>query len=474
MRDHSRVALLAGMVTALCGGGGVGAVETVPGRPNILLIVSDDQRPDTIRALGNPLIETPALDRLVGGGTTFTRAICTYPLCYPSRAEILTGTTVFRNGIYARDRLDSAATTLPELLRGAGYRTCHVGKWHVAGKPRERGFEFVDGMYASGKAPCEPRFDCRGREITGYRGWVFYDHEGRPMPEKGVGLTAGISAEFADAAIRFIGAGKESERPFFLHVNFTAPHDPLLMPPGLDGKYDPARMPVPENFLPEHPFDHGNLRGRDEALWSWPRSARDVREELALYYSVITHMDAQVGRMIDALDAAGQGEKTVVIFTSDNGLAIGSHGLRGKQNMYEHSIGVPLIFHGPGIRASGRSASPCYLRDLFPTICELAGAPVPPGLPSASLVPILRGERVSAREFVVGYFRDSQRMIRTERWKLIRYPQAGREQLFDLRGDPEEIRDLSPDPEHAGTIARLRGDLQAWLADNGDPMGAEK
>lgn len=474
MGSESRVALLAGMAAALCAGEGMGAGGVGPGRPNILLIVTDDQRPDTIRALGNPLIETPSLDRLVASGTSFTRAICTYPLCYPSRAEILTGRTVFQNGIYARERLDADAETLPAVLLRAGYRTCHVGKWHVAGKPRERGYELVEGMYAPGKAPKGPQFDARGREVTGYRGWVFYDGEGKPMPEKGVGLTPNISAEFADAAIRFIGDCKGDERPFLLHVNFTAPHDPLLMPAGFEGMYDPARMPVPKNFVPEHPFDHGNLRGRDEALWPWPRTSGDVREELALYYSVITHMDAQVGRMIEALEAAGQGEQTVVIFTSDNGLAIGSHGLRGKQNMYEHSIGVPLIFCGPGIRGRARSAAPCYLRDLFPTICDLAGAPVPPGLPSRSLVPILRGERVSAREFVVGYFRDSQRMIRTDRWKLIRYPRAGREQLFDLRGDPEEIRDLAPDPEHAGTIARLRGDLQAWLADNGDPMRATK
>ncbi len=301
MGSESRVALLAGMAAALCAGEGMGAGGARPGRPNILLIVTDDQRPDTIRALGNPLIETPSLDRLVASGTSFTRAICTYPLCYPSRAEILTGRTVFQNGIYARERLDADAETLPAVLLRAGYRTCHVGKWHVAGKPRERGYELVEGMYAPGKAPKGPQFDARGREVTGYRGWVFYDGEGKPMPEKGVGLTPNISAEFADAAIRFIGDCKGDERPFLLHVNFTAPHDPLLMPAGFEGMYDPARMPVPKNFVPEHPFDHGNLRGRDEALWPWPRTSGDVREELALYYSVITHMDAQVGRMIEAV-----------------------------------------------------------------------------------------------------------------------------------------------------------------------------
>lgn len=470
MRYHSRVALLVGLGATLSLGGHASVAAPEPTRPNILLLVADDQRPDTIRALGNPAIETPALDRLVAEGTSFTRAVCAYPLCYPSRAEILTGTTVFRNGVHLRGRLDADAVVLPGLLRMGGYRTCHVGKWHVAGTPRDRGYESVEGMFAPGKVPPEKQFDGKGREVTGYRGWMFYDGNGRPMPEKGVGLTPGISAELADAAIRFIRGGEGNGRPFFLHVNFTAPHDPLLVPPGFLGRYDPARMPAPKNFLPEHPFDHGNLRGRDELLWPWPRTELDVREELALYYAVISHLDQQVGRIVGALEAAGQKEGTIVIFTSDNGLAIGSHGLRGKQNAYEHSMGVPLIFRGPGIRADVRNEAQCYLRDLFPTICELANVSVPEDLPSASLVPNLRGEKGSARGFVVGYFRDAQRMIRTDRWKLIRYPAIGREQLFDIQADPQEVRDLSADPAQAGLIARLRGDLDAWMSENGDPL----
>lgn len=470
MRHRCRSVPWAWLAAGLAFSHHAGAGTPALARPNILLMVADDQRPDTIRALGNPLIETPTLDRLVMGGTAFTRATCAYPLCYPSRAEILTGTTVFRNGIHARGRLDTDAETLPGQLRRIGYRTCHVGKWHVAGTPRDRGYESTQGMYASGKAPSEKKFDGMGREVTGYRGWMFYDGDGKAIPGKGVGLTPGISAEFADAAIRFIDAGKGVDRPFFLQVNFTAPHDPLLMPPGFFGKYDPGRMPVPRNFVPEHPFEYGNLRGRDEALWPWPRAEKDVREELTIYYAVISHLDQEIGRIMKGLEAAGQERRTVVIFTSDNGLAIGSHGLRGKQNMYEHSIGVPLIFQGPGILSGARSAAQCYLRDLFPTICELAGAPVPQGLPAASLLPILRGERKAIRGFVVGYFRDAQRMIRTDRWKLVWYPQVGKEQLFDLHDDPDEVRDISGDAVHAGLMAGLRGDLEAWMRENGDPL----
>ena len=164
--------------------------------------------------------------------------------------------------------------------------------------------------------------------MTGYKGWIFQKDDGTKLPELGVGLTKEISMRFADAAVEFVRRGAESKKPFFLHVNFTAPHDPLLMPPGYKGVYDPDKMPLPKNFLPKHPFDHGNLEGRDELLLPFPRTPEDVRADLAVYYAVISHMDKQLGRMLDALRATGQAERTYVIFTSDQGLAVGSHGDR--------------------------------------------------------------------------------------------------------------------------------------------------
>lgn len=149
---------------------------------------------------------------------------------------------------------------------------------------------------------------------------------------------------------------------------------------------------LPANFLPEHPFDHGNLRGRDELLMAFPRTASEVRGELACYYAVISHLDRQVGRILEALRAAGQADNTLAIFTSDNGLAIGSHGLRGKQNMYEHLIGVPLIIRGPAVVRGRRTDAQCYLRDLFPTACDVAGIPVPQSVRGRTLLPVLYRE----------------------------------------------------------------------------------
>src|SRR5262249_50414221 len=155
---------------------------------------------------------------------------------------------------------------------------------------------------------------------------------------------------------------------FFLHLNFTAPHDPLLVPPDRAMRYDAATVPLPKNFVAQHPFDHGNASGRDELLFRLPRTPQEVREELAVYYAVIEHLDAQIGRILATLQSLSSLDNTIVVFTSDHGLAIGSHGLRGKQNMYEHTLRVPLVIRGPGVPAGKESHALCYLRDLFPTL----------------------------------------------------------------------------------------------------------
>lgn len=441
-------------------------------RPNVLLLLTDDQRPDTIAALGNPHIRTPHLDELVQSGTAFTRAICANPLCLPSRAEILTGCTSFRNGVLDGGRIDPALPRWPQTLRAAGYHTWYVGKWHNDGRPTDHGFEETDGLFmGGGGAWWQDRLDPFGFPITGYRGWVFQDDQGRKFPERGVGLTPDISARFADAAIRFIQ--RQPQRPFFLQVSFTAPHDPLLMPPGYEQVYRPELLPLPGNFLPEHPFDHGNIRGRDELLMPFPRTPHAVREQLAMYYRVISHLDAQIGRILEALRQTRQLDRTLILFASDHGLAIGSHGLRGKQNMYEHTLGVPLVLCGPGIPRGKLCRAQCYLRDLYPTVCDLVGTPVPRQVQGRSLVGLLRGQTDEIYPYVFGYFRDVQRMVRSQQWKLIEYPQAHKVQLFHLRDDPDERQDLSEDPRYASVRQQLRNILRAWQREAGDPLATD-
>jgi len=442
-------------------------------RPNILFLLADDQRPDTISALGNDRIETPHLDALARQGLVFTRATCSYPICVISRAEMLSGQHGWENGVDGMTgrRFHEDVVFWGDALQQGGYRTWTIGKWHVSGRPAQRGYSDVKGLFSSGGGRWwkDGQTDWKGFPITGYRGWVFQSGDRRTkFPERGVGLTPDIDAQFADAAIEVIEQSRGSDRPWFLHVNFTGPHDPLFVPPGLEGKYQAEDMEVPENFLPRHPFDHGNFDGRDEELLHWPRTKSAVRDLLRVYYSVIDHLDQQVGRILEALERTGQRENTYVIYSSDHGMAVGSHGLRGKQNMYEHTINVPFIVAGPGIEAGSRTPAQIYLRDLYPTTCELAGVPVPDSVTATSFAPVLRGERDDHHDTIFGYFRDSQRMIRTDRWKYIEYPQVDEVQLFDLAEDPFELRDLAEDPEFAEARKELADRLMEWRREQGD------
>lgn len=250
-------------------------------RPNIVLLVSDDQRPDTIHALGNDVIRTPHLDRLVAEGCSFTRATCSNPICTPSRAEILTGCSSLRNGVHDfGGKIDPELPLMPRWFADAGYATWYVGKWHNDGVPTKRGYDHTNGLFRGGGGKFyKPQVDWSGRDVTGYVGWIFQSDNGDMFPDRGVGLTPEISSHFAEAAIEFIDSA--DERPFFLHVNFTAPHDPLLLPPGYEDAYRPDDIPLPDNFLAEHPFDHGNFKGRDELLFDFPRTSTETRREIA-------------------------------------------------------------------------------------------------------------------------------------------------------------------------------------------------
>jgi arylsulfatase A-like enzyme len=234
----------------------------------------------------------------------------------------------------------------------------------------------------------------------------------------------------------------------------------------MTNRYKSAKMPLPANFAVSHPFDHGNINGRDEQLLPVPRTEAAVKEELALYYAMITDMDAQLGRIMDALPA---NDETIVVFTSDQGLALGSHGLLGKQNCYEHSIRSPLIVCGPGLPQNERCTALVTLYDLFPTLCELSGLSIPATVTGKSLAPLLRHEKDRVHDFVTGMFTDSQRMICDERWKLIVYPHANKEQLFDLENDPLEQHSMTETNEHLDILKALRARLNSWRSSHADP-----
>jgi len=451
------------MLPAAPGTRGVSAAEAeapqthTPKHPNILFLFSDDQRYDTIHALGNPHIHTPNLDRLCRSGfvfrNNFVMGSMSGAVCHPSRAMLMSGRTLWR----APGNLEGVPIW-PEVMRRAGYATFGTGKWHNGPPSYARGFThggaiFFGGMSDHFKVPV---FD--------------FDPEGKyPAAKRRTGEK--FSSElFADAAIRFLQQ-RPKDRPFFAYVSFTAPHDPRTPPGRFATMYDPDKLPLPANFMPQHPFDNGELWVRDEKLAPHPRTPQVVRRHLADYYGMISHLDEQIGRILQALERSGAADDTVIIFSADNGLAIGSHGLFGKQNLYEHSQRMPLIFAGPGI-PRGSSEALVYLLDLFPTACELAGLEVPEGVEGKSLVPVMRGEQEKVRGFVVGAYKSYQRSIRDQRWKLIEYHVRGKRttQLFDLKNDPYELHNLADDPEAQAQRKRLEALLKQKLAELEDPV----
>jgi arylsulfatase A-like enzyme len=438
-----------------------GEVHAAGKRPNVLFLFSDDQRFDTIAALGNRDIHTPNLDKLVRNGFAFTHAFImgsTMPaVCAPSRAMMLTGRTLYRAPINVPAHL----TTWPAALGKAGYATFAIGKWHNGRPAFARSFSngdaiFFGGMHAHDKVPVYA-FDPSGR------------YAGKPVPG------SKFSSElFADSAIKFL-RGHKGDRPFALYVAFTAPHDPRTPPAGAR-RYDPERVPVPDSFMPVHPFDNGELKVRDEHLAPWPRTPAIVRRHLADYYGMISHLDEQIGRILKALEDSGRDKDTLIVFAGDNGLAVGKHGLMGKQNLYDHSVRVPLIFAGPGVPRARKSSALVYLFDVYPTLCGLTGVAVPKTVEGESLVPIMTGKKTKVRDSVFGAYREVQRMVRTERWKLIRYPKINRTQLFDVQADAEEALDLSGEAQYAGRVAEMMKLLRDWQKKAGDdlPLTAKK
>jgi arylsulfatase A-like enzyme len=425
-------------------------------RPNILFLFADDQRADTIAAHGNPHIKTPNLDRLASQGFSFRSNYCfggnSGAVCVPSRAMLMSGKTWF----HVNTETLQGATLLPEHLQKHGYVTFGTGKWHNGEASWLRAFQ-------------------RGRSIF-FGGMA--DHTKVPVRDRGPNgkLTAVRTGEkfsselFADAAIDFL-EHHDGEKPFFLYVAFTAPHDPRMPPLAYREAYYRNLPPLPANFLPQLPFDNGMMQGgRDENLGAWPRTESMIRDQLAEYYGLITHLDEQIGRVLAALRRSGQADNTIIVYAADNGLALGSHGLLGKQSVFEHSMRVPLILAGPNIPRGQSTKAFSYLLDLFPTLCDAVEVPRPAGLEGESLRPVWEGKKTSVRDSVFLPYLDIQRAVRDERWKLICYPKIEYMQLFDLQSDPHETRNLIDQPNHAEEVVRLTKLMKAWQAKVGAPL----
>jgi len=443
------------------------------GRPNILFILADDQAHGTIHELGNQEIITPTLDELAREGMVFTT---TYnmggwhgAICVASRTMFNTGKFLWHSR-QLEERLDSLAARdqlWSKAMERLGYETYMTGKWHVNIPPHEV-FGHV-GTERPGMPPDTPE---------GYhRPMHEHDTAWRPWDPKFGGYWEGgihWSEVVASEAVQFLEQSARSENPFFMYVAFNAPHDPRQSPKAYVDMYPLESIGVPESFMPEYPEKERigcSAELRDEALAPFPRTPFAVQVNRQEYYALITHLDSQVRRIVDKLKETGQDKNTYIIYSADHGLAVGNHGLMGKQNMYDHSMRTPLIIVGPDVPPGQQSEAPVYLQDVMATVLEYAGGTVPDWVEFHSLRPTIDGEQTGSNYGAIyGAYMDLQRMIRAGEYKLIVYPRAGVVKLFNLSADPLELHDLAADPVQEERIAQLYSDLTQLMSEMGDTL----
>jgi arylsulfatase A-like enzyme len=448
------VVLLAGFVAGCTTERQAGEIRYQTERPNVLFFFTDDQQADALGCAGNSIIKTPNIDNLATNGMRFTNCYVMGghhgAICAPSRAMLLTGKSLF----HVYENL-AGEITMPMHFASQGYETFGTGKWHNTAKSFETSFQkgknvFLDGMSDHFKVPC--------RDL---------DEEGKLTKPMDKGFSTDL---FAEAAIDFINdyAAGERENPFFCYISYTAPHDPRSPREDYIGMYSDEEMPLPGNFMKLHPFEFDDLNIRDETLGAWPRTPDMVRASLADYYALISHIDKTIGDIIETLKKHKLHENTIIIFASDNGLAVGSHGLLGKQNLYEHSTKVPFIISGPGIPKGSENDALVYLFDIFPTLSALCRLPEPEQIDGKDLLPVIHEKAADVRTSLYTAYRNTVRAVRDEEWKLIWYPRINHTQLFNLKDDADEINNLAYISGYEPKVKEMMNLLTEWYVVTGD------
>ncbi len=447
------------MIVAAMSCPGTRAAE-LAGKPNILFIVIDDQN-DWIGCLGgHPQVKTPNIDRLAVRGTLFTNAHCQAPLCNPSRASVLTGLRPSSIGIYGlapgiRD-VDAlkAHITLPQTFTRAGYHTYTCGKIYHDGsiKPKDRAAEFTTwGIAASTLKPPKRIVNLPLPNQLQAMDWGAW-----PEKDEDAG-----DYKIASAAVDALRAAP-ADKPFFIACGFRLPHVPCYAPQKWFDLYPDAGLilpPVLENDRDDTPRFSWYLHWRlPEPRLHTLREANQWRPLVRAYLASTSLMDAQVGRVIDALDATGRAKDTLIVLWSDHGWHLGEKLITGKNTLWERSTHVPLIFAGPGITVGAKCGRTVELLDIFPTLLELTGMPNRPDLEGHSVIPLLKDAAAPRAWPAITTHNHDNHTIRTEKWRYIRYAD-GSEELYDLQADPNEWKNIAGDPN----LAETKRDLAQWL-----------
>lgn len=458
-------------------------------KPNVLFIFADDQTFESIGALNNDEIKTPNLDKLKERGVAFTHAFnqgsWTPAVCVASRTMLNTGSYIWNAAKYSAKAQPRVDPNLPqnsakyevekavpegywsEFMSQAGYDTYFAGKWHVP-KPAQEIFDVTGTVRGGMPDQTAERYDRKFIENEPDT-WSPYDKS------KGGFWKGGKhwSEVLGDEALGFIEKAKADDDPFFMYIAFNAPHDPRQSPKKFVDMYPTENITVPKSFLPEYPYNEEAGSGRklrDERLAPFPRTEYAIKVNRQEYYAIITHMDEQIGRIVDALEESGKADNTYIIFTADHGLALGDHGFVGKQNMYDQSMRVPLFVIGPDIPKGKEINVMVYLQDVMATALDIAGANVIDQVEFNSLLPLCKGTTKKGNDAVYGAYLGNQRMIRTDKYKMIIYPLANVVRLYNVKKDPDEINDLAGNKKYKKVMDRLFEEFKVLQEKVGDPL----
>ncbi len=428
---------------------------------NLLVIMSDEHNPKVLGCNGHPVIHTPNLDRLAARGTRFSSAYTTSPVCIPARAGFACGKYIHQIGYWDNaDAYDGATPSWHHHLRERGHHVASIGKLHFRLAGEDHGFteEIIPMHIYEGKG-----------DLLG----LIRDD----MPQRGNSKKMAAMAGPGESTYTFYDkdicsraqvwlrerAPKLRGKPWVLFVSFVAPHFPLTAPPEHYYRYWGRELPMPRLYAreerPTHPYlvDYGRNFNYDDYF----ESDEDVRRALCGYFGLVSYLDENIGKLMAALDASGQSDETVVLYTSDHGDNLGARGLWGKSTMFEEIAGVPMLLAGPGVPAGKVVDTPVSHVDAFPTIVEVAGESMPAGYPGVSLVELARGvvpQRTVLSEYHGMGSSTGAFAIRNGRWKYVHYAKYA-PQLFDLESDPDETRDLAGDPAFAQALADCRARL---------------
>lgn len=445
-------------------------------KPNVLFIFADDMTYDCMGNIGLDKLYTPNLDELRSHGMHFTHAFnqggWNGAISVASRSMLVTGKYLWRAKKIVSDERKTSNVDLnnpyfwPQYMKLAGYKTYMTGKWHVA-VDAAKVFDVVNHVRGGMPAQTPSGYAYSKKNPEGRKFIDSESDEWQPYKKEYGGYWSGgkhWSEVVGDDAVNYIESAARESSPFFMYIAFNAPHDPRQSPKRFVDMYPLSDINVPLNYQPLYPYYRDMGCGeelRDEQLAPFPRTEYSVKVNRQEYYAIISHLDEQIGRIIEALKKSGKYDNTYIIFSADHGLAVGDHGFIGKQNMYDASMRVPLIICGPDIK-KGKCNDLVYLQDIMATSMDIAGSDKLDVVDFKSILSKAKGiKKTDCKEDAVyGAYINLQRMVRTDRYKLIVYPKAKIIRLYDVKRDPCEMNDLANNKSYKKVVEDLFALLQ--------------